>query len=98
MKAGRSGQSPADGASLTTLLRRVPLSQQGEERKYGVTQGSAKASGRRLPVGGGVQAGRRALSAWAIVPSSSQSRSPPTGTPLASMVTGTLVATSRSAR
>ena len=46
----------------------------------------------------GSQAGLRALRAWAMVPSSSQSSSPPTGTPLASMVTVTLRLLNRSAR
>ena len=32
MKAGRSGQSPIACVSLSTLLRRVPLSQKGEDR------------------------------------------------------------------
>lgn len=35
------------------------------------------------------QAGRRARIAWTMVPSSSQSRSPPTGTPRAREVTAT---------
>ena len=44
------------------------------------------------------QAGRRARRAWARVPSSSQSSSPPTGTPRASRVTSAPDPDSRSAR
>ncbi len=43
-------------------------------------------------------AGRRARRAWTIVPSSSQSSSPPTGTPRANEVSSTPVSFSRSAR
>ncbi len=43
-------------------------------------------------------AGSRALNAWTMVPSSSQSSSPPTGTPRASEVISTPVSFSRSAR
>jgi hypothetical protein len=44
------------------------------------------------------QAGRRARRAWAMVPSSSQSNSPPTGTPRASMEMVTPQGARRSAR
>ena len=53
------------------------------------------------PARGGLRcrlAGRRARSAVAIVPSSSQSSSPPTGTPRAKLVTSTFSAASRSVR
>ncbi len=68
---------------------------QGLRPLWGRTGGKAARWGQ---VSEPLYAGLRALSACAIVPSSSQSRSPPTGTPRASMVTDTPLGARRSAR
>src|SRR5262249_57907295 len=95
---GRAAKRPGDdGDRGAGAPRRTAQDQDGSVGVEAARPAGAQGDGQRCEGFGGQRA-RRALRAVASVPSSSQSSSPPTGTPWARRLSGTPDAARRSAR